>query len=415
MSEHQHRVVIVGAGIVGLCSALWLQRSGISDIALVDRGDPGMGTSFGNAGAIATYSVEPVATAGTLRQLPTMLANAQSPLAIRWRYLPKAAPWLIRFLMSARPAQVEHASRVLAGLQQHVISSYEPLVAESGAGPLFRPTDVLYIYGSDKSLSEAAHKLTLQERRGVAFDRLDARQVHELEPEIAPVYAGGIAYRDAFYLTDPRRFTAALFQRFRDQGGTFVSDEVHALRLSGNETQAVGSRGAYTGRQLVVAAGAWSAALCRSLDESVPLDTERGYHVMFPQAAGKVRHPVCWADIGYYLTPMAEGLRVAGTVEIGGLKAPANPRRIAMLKNGARRLVPDIGTPGSEWLGFRPSLPDSLPIIGRSARSPSVIYAFGHGHLGMTLGAVTGRLVSDLVVEREPVVDLHPLRPGRFG
>lgn len=415
-NKNDSDVIIVGSGIIGICCGLWLQRRGVNRVLLIDHADPGTGASFGNAGAIATFSVSPVATAGVLRSLPGMLIKAESPLAIRWPYLPKALPWLTRFLLSARASRVEHASRALASLQHEVLASYKPLLEESGASRFIRRDGVLYVYGSRQSLRDAESGLSRQQRRGVDFERLDVSAVHALEPTLARIYAGGVLYKGGVHISDPFRFTTTLFDYFIAQGGDYVSDHISHIRSAqDNEVYAAGQNRSYKSRKIVVAAGAWSKALCASIGDHIPLDTERGYHVMFPQGRNALGRPVCWADVGYYLTPMDDGLRVAGTVEIAGLSAPPNQRRLQMLKKGALRLLPELGASGEEWLGFRPSVPDSLPVIGRSARAPSVLYAFGHGHLGMTLAGVTGRLIADIVQSETPRVDLEPFRPDRFA
>jgi glycine/D-amino acid oxidase-like deaminating enzyme len=407
-------VVIIGGGIIGMSTALWLLRHG-HKVTVVDPRAPGHGASCGNAATIANYHCIPLGSPSVIRQIPGLLFNRDSPLTIRWSYLPKLAPWLARFLLASRPERVAAIAKALAALQQHADAAYRPLLEMAGGEDLVIRRGCLYLYGSAASYARARPEIDLRRRHGVALEELGAKRIAELEPHLAPIYHRGILFPGASHLRDPLELVERFARTFLQRGGTLIQEEAKAIESDGKEGILIRGTGtSLAGDYVVVAAGAWSRPLARQVGDHVPLDTERGYHVMFPGAQALLSRPVGWAEMGFYMTPLASGLRAAGTVEFAGLQAPANPERTRFLVRGARGLLPQLGEPASEWLGFRPSLPDSLPIIGPSPRNPRVIYAFGHGHLGVTLAGVTGRMVSDLIDDRRSVVDPTPYRPERF-
>jgi glycine/D-amino acid oxidase-like deaminating enzyme len=417
--ERRH-VLVIGAGLVGLASARWLQKHG-HRVTLIDRDPPLPGASwrqacsYGNACTVAPHGVVPVATPGLTWRVPGMLAKPTGPLAIVWRYLPSLAPWLRAFLRSSSTAEVERIAGVLSDLLGRADGAWRPLIEESGSGDLLRKNGCLYLYKTEAEFAAAEADNLLRERHGVTLDRLDSAQVRALEPKLAPLYYRGVLFRDAYTIEDPKVLATRLARTIVEHGGSFVRGEAHGLKvgeagvtvwIDGNEHRA---------DQLLVAAGAWSRTLAKQVGDHVLLDTERGYHVLFPAAGGLLGRPVCYPGHGFYMTPMAAGLRAAGTVELGGLAAKPNPRRTAMIAKAVSSLLPGAGEPADEWLGFRPSMPDSLPVIGNSPTNPRVTYAFGHGHLGVTLAAATGRLVADLVSRLRSDLDIGPLRPDRFG
>lgn len=408
----QH-VVVIGAGLVGVACALWLQRAGMG-VTLVDRAEPGSGASFGNAGTFATYASAPVGTPEVIRGLPGMLFDPAGPLSIRWRYLPKLAGWLARFARHSTRAEVERISRALHLLLDRAHEGYAPLLRDIDSASLVRSKGCLYLFGTDAEFDAAAADLALKARRGVAVEVLGRDAVRQMEPAIAPVYAKAVYFPDATHTIDPGALTLDLADLFRRQGGRILCDSVERIEVvDGRATRAVTAGGDIRGDQFVLAAGAWSRTLAATLGDRVPLDTERGYHVMIPRR-DVVARPVAWSRGGFYLTPMVEGLRVAGTVELAGLKRPPDPRRLRRLVAGARHLVPDLPEPVSEWMGFRPSMPDSLPVVGRSPTVANAIHAFGHGHLGLTLAGITGRIVADLAAGRAADPDIGAFAPDRF-
>jgi glycine/D-amino acid oxidase-like deaminating enzyme len=417
-AERRH-VAVVGAGLVGLCSALWLQRMG-HRVTIIDPAPPlgdasyRQACSYGNACTFAQHGVVPVATPGVIWRVPGMLLKPLGPLAIVWKYLPQLVPWLRAFLASSTKAEVERIAATLAVLLSHADAAWQPLVMQAGAERLKRHHGCLYLYKTEAQFRAANAENDLRERHGVAMDRLDQADIRSIEPNLAPLYHKGVLFRDAYVFSSPKQLAFALAQAFVDGGGDIVCGEVSAIEP---HTDGIGLRiagKAMLADHAVVAAGAHSRKLTASIGDRVLLDTERGYHVLFPQAGHLLSRPVCYPEHGFYMVPMADGLRAAGTVELGGLAAPLNPRRTAMIREGVKKLLPLAGEGSDEWLGFRPSMPDSLPVIGSSHRLPHVTYAFGHGHLGLTLSALTGYLVSQLVAGQRPAVDLTPLRPHRF-
>lgn len=417
--NRRKHVAVIGAGFIGLCSALWLQRAG-HHVTLIDREPPLEGASYrqacsyGNACTVAPHGVVPVATPGIVWQVPGMLLNPLGPLAIRWRYLPQLASWLLAFLASSRKAEVERISAVLASLLDHADSAWRPLLAQAQAEDLRRDNGCLYLYKTEAQYRAAAFDNDLRERHGVGIDRLGKAEIRDLEPNLAPLYERGVLFRDAYTFSSPRELAFALATAIMARGGQFVRNEVEHIETGQSSVTLHLSGARQTADHCLVAAGAHSRRFTRQLGDRVLLDTERGYHVLFPQAGALLTRPVCYPEHGFYMTPMADGLRAVGTVEFGGLKAPLNPKRTATIRKGVAQLLPNAGEGTDEWLGFRPSMPDSLPVIGHSTMSDRITYAFGHGHLGLTLGSITGYLVAQIASDRPPILDLTPLRPGRF-
>ncbi|MBY5601318.1 FAD-binding oxidoreductase [Rhizobium leguminosarum] len=417
-AERRH-VAVVGAGLVGLCTALWLQRMG-HRVIIIDPAPPlgdasyRQACSYGNACTFAPHGVVPVATPGVIWRVPGMLLNPLGPLAIVWRYLPQLVPWLRAFLASSTKAEVERIAGTLAALLSHADAAWQPLVTQAGAEGLKRHDGCLYLYKSEAQFRAADAENALRERHGVAMDQLDRADIQGMEPNLAPLYHKGVLFRDAYVFSSPRQLAFALAEAVINGGGEIVRAEVSAIEPRYNSIRLRIGDKQIPADHAVVAAGAHSRKLTASIGDRVLLDTERGYHVLFPQAGNLLSRPVCYPEHGFYMVPMADGLRAAGTVELGGLAAPLNPRRTAMIREGVKILLPAAGQGSDEWLGFRPSMPDSLPVIGSSRHLPRVTYAFDHGHLGLTLSALTGYLVSQLVAGQPPAVDLAPLRPDRF-
>ena len=407
------RCLIVGAGIVGICSALYLQREG-HEVVVIDRSGPGEGTSKGNAGVFATGHVVPIGTPGILKRVPGMLLDQTSPLALRWSYLPSIAPWLIRLLAASTPRRVEEISRALAALLAPASESYNPLLKSAGAEDLVQRRGWLILYEAEESRRAGQADLDLRSSRGIRWEELDEGTIRQLVPAIRPGPVWGVMLPDCEHTIDPYRLTVALAEDFVARGGTIMRGDVRTGVGPDGKPQVTTDSGPIAFDRLVIAAGAWSRTLLRGLGDDAPLDTERGYHVMLANEID-LRIPLLCADHKFSMTPMTEGVRLAGTVEFAGLKAPPNPRRWDIMAERARALLPGFkSAPRSTWMGFRPSMPDSLPVIGPSSRHPNVYYAFGHGHLGLTLGAVTGRAIADLISARPPLFDLAAYHINRF-
>ena len=408
-------ILVIGAGIVGCSAALWLQRDG-HQVTIVDKKGPGEGASFGNAAVIATESCIPVATPGILWDVPKYLANPLGPLAIRWSYLPKLAPWLMRFVASSTEAKVEDISIALRKLLLEALAAHKELAAAAGVRDIIQDTGWLGIFESDAKFQSYQWDLELQKRRGVKFEVLKAEEIRQFEPSLQPIYKHAVYYPENSYVLDSFRLVRALAADVVRGGGRIVTDEIADFEIGANgPTAAIGRNGRYPFDAVVVTAGAWSRALSAKLGERVPLETERGYHVTLPNAQKRPRMPLYSGDFSFAVTPLEIGLRFAGTVELGGLELPPNPGRNEVLIKHGRRMFGDLDERDrSDWMGFRPSMPDSKPVIDRGRRHKNTFFAFGHGHIGLTLGPITGKLIADLVGDRTPGIDLTPFAVDRF-
>ncbi|GLR88454.1 NAD(P)/FAD-dependent oxidoreductase [Bradyrhizobium iriomotense] len=407
-------VAIVGAGIIGLAIAFRLAAEG-REVVVIDPNEPGSGASYGNAGAIAPYGCAPIGNPDVLRTLPSLLFASDSPLAIRLAGLPALLPWLSRFVWQSMPARARRNGHALAGLLKEAIPAWRDLATQAGVSDLFRHEGCLYFYREKMPAGDSEWAARLRDELGVRHDRLTPGEVARLEPALPPA-AGGVFFPDAAHIVDPGALTRRLAAAAEARGASLQRSRVEQLEPGNGGHVTLTCRDLVVdARAVVLAAGAWSRSLARQGGESVPLDTERGYHIEFAMEACPIKRPVSPVDLGFYITPMEGRLRVAGTVELGGLSAPLNPDRIAVLERGVRKLFPDLGPVQTQWLGFRPSLPDSLPVIGPSRRYPNVILAFGHGHLGMTLAGATSRIVASLIENQNDVSSFPAFRPDRFS
>ena len=408
-------VVVVGAGIVGVCCASYLRRDG-HDVTLVEREGPGEGTSKGNAGALSPGSCVPLAMPGIVRKVPGWLTDPEGPLRIRPAYLPRALPWLVRFVRSAKPERVAEISDALRALHRHVFESYEPLVREAQCADLIRRTGTMVVYRSEQAFVSSRREWELRRERGAELRELSAGELHELEPMLAPEYSHGVLSPDHGYVANPYRLVTRLAEQFVADGGRLERGFVRALRhdADGGLTLQLDGREIKAGK-VVIATGAWSSALTSTLGIRLPLESQRGYHVTLTSPGFEPRIPVSSSEGKFYATPMEGGLRVAGTVEFAGLEAPPDFRRARRLLTQVKTLYPQVRTESfTEWMGHRPCMPDSLPVIGAAPGHAGVFLAFGHGHNGMTSAPVTGRIVADLVAGRAPFIDAAPYSADRF-
>lgn len=398
-SEGVADVIVVGAGVVGIATALQLRLAGM-DVLLLDRDPPATGTSSGNAGALAISEVIPLAEPGVLRQVPRWLLNPLGPLAVRWRYLPGLLPWLSRFVLASRPARVKALSRQLGELLARVDQDYAPLIARSGLGDSWRRHGALALYPDAGSLQADLPRWQRRGELGVRWRRCDVAEPGRLEPALqAPWQQQGVLIPDWSHVDDPYSFSLGLFQQFLREGGRFLQQPVAELRQQGGCVNGVtlGDGRALTAGHVVVASGVWSDRFARQAGQPLPLESERGYHLTLPKAGRPLRHFLLNASESFVILPMADGgLRIAGTVELAHRDAPPDYRRAHLLLDKARAMLGELGTEGmSAWMGNRPSVPDTVPVIGPSARVRRLYFACGHGHLGLTLAATTGALLRD--------------------
>jgi len=406
-------IAVVGAGVVGLAIAHRLAREG-RDVVLLDPNPPGSGASYGNAGTVADYAVLPVGTPAVLKNLPSLLFDRNSPLSIRRTALPALAPWLLRFARQSLPGAARHNAGVLAGLLADAAPRWRDLAADIGGAPILQDRGCLYIYETAAERRAAEADIGFRRDLGVAADLLSPAELAMLEPGL-PLTGGGAAlFPKALFLSDPGRMVGLLARAAEAAGVQIVPARAEGLDRVTGGVRLTGPGLRLTAGRVVIAAGAHGRPLARQAGDRVPLDTERGYHVEWDMPVPRLSRPVCPTARGFYLCPMDGRLRVAGTVELGGLSAPPSPHRIDRLAQGARAVFPDLGPPDREWMGFRPSVPDSLPVIGPSRAGGEVIHAYGHGHIGLTLAPVTAAIVAAIVAGQRPPVDPAPLSPARF-
>ncbi len=383
---------------------------------LIDRKGVAAETSRGNAGAFAFADIEPLATPGILRKVPGWLLDPLGPLSVRPAYALKIAPWMLRFARASRPDRYDAAVAAQSALMRHSRAALERLVARVSGEPLLRREGQLQLYDGRARFEAARPAWEARRRHGIAFDFLESPgSIAEIQPGLAPRFTHAGFTPDWLNTTDPKLWTEHLARAFRAAGGEIDTAEVTALTQRGDAVELATPGGPLRAGQVVIAAGAWSHRLARTLGDRIPLDTERGYNTTFPTASFDLRTHLTFSDHGFVVSRIGEGLRVGGAVELGGLDLPPNFRRAEILVRKAADFLPGFDpTGGTQWMGFRPSLPDSLPVIGRSPRSARVIYAFGHGHLGLTQSAGTAELVAALAARRAPEIALSPFRAERF-
>ena len=412
MVQHiSSEIAIIGAGVVGLAIAEALVAEGM-EVVLIDPNAPGSGASYGNAGTIADYAVMPVGTPDVLRNLPSLLFNRNSPLSIRPGALLSLAPWLTRFARQSLPKNAARNAQAIATLLANASPLWHDLATRIGGLDLLEQKGCLYLYETEKAL-RAAHADMAQRRTfGIEIDLIGTRDLSHLEPDL-PDLPGAAFFPNASFLSDPGAMVQRLAQAALQHAGLLTA-RVDTLTRQFDGIILDGQDFRIHAKKVVIAAGAHSRPLAKMAGDDVPLDTERGYHLEWDMEQPRLNRPACPTSRGFYLCPMTGRLRAAGTVELGGLTAPPSQHRLDRLLDGARGIFPDLPEPTSTWLGFRPSIPDSLPVIGPSRSGPEVIHAFGHGHIGLTLAPITARIVTDLVQAREPELDLSPYRPGRF-
>lgn len=409
-------VAIIGAGIVGASAALWVQQEG-KKILLLDGRAPGSATSYGNACTIATYACVPVNSPGIFRRAPKLLFSRDSPLRVDWWYALSHLPWHLAFLRNCTTNRVKSISEHLARLLELTHAGIDPLVKRSGAEACFADQEgIYYIFSSESGYRAAQWETETRRRHGASITELNGQEFKAREPSVAMPVHRALLFEGARFLRNPKSLVESYVDQFTRDGGTFrqlqastVTTDAHGIEVRLEDESSIRCD------KLVIAAGAWSTDISGSGAEDLPLDTERGYHILFSDYGNLLRRPVAWVEGGFYATPMEQGLRLAGTVELAGLRNKLNKHRIDYLIRSAHTMFDGIGQPDDTWLGFRPTFPDALPVIGPSPRSRNILFAFGHQHVGLTLGGVTGTLIADLVAGREPPIDLSPYSATRFG
>lgn len=433
--KQKYDVALVGAGMVGISCALWLQKSGHS-VCIIDRSSPGESTASGSACTFADYACIPINSPSLPFQAPSMIFGSMifgkdSPLAIKWNYIHRMIPWLAQFLSNCRPQKVAGIIDALAVILSQAENGLMPLIEDAGATDLIQRRGCLYLYNTTKGYDAARPDILARQERGVSLHEISAGEVYEMEPNLEHLFHKGVFFDRAFQFLFPGKLIERLTAHFVAQGGTYISGNVSAIdstdqktrtetrTKTGTKSDTENVRIRYDGKTLfagkaVIAAGAHALDLLPSLSGKMPLDTERGYHIMLDATKVELTRPVGWAEKGFYMTPLDKQIRIAGTVELGGLQNNYTDRLLNYLEKTAKQALPDLGKRESSWLGFRPSMPDALPVIGPSPRDKNIILAFGHQHVGLTLGGITGKIVSSLIGEEKIPFDISPYSPQRF-
>ncbi|HEY0291651.1 MAG TPA: FAD-dependent oxidoreductase [Hansschlegelia sp.] len=412
------KVVVIGGGVVGVASASFALRDG-HEVTLLEPGAIAEGATFGNAGCLNASSVVPMSMPGNLSKVPGWLLDPLGPLSIRWSYAPKIAPWLVKFLRAGTRERVTAQAKALRGLLHDSYGSYAALVKNAGAETLMRRNGHLVVYRSKADFEGDAFGWSLRRDNGIAFDVLERDALWRQEPSLSRDYEIGVFIPGNGHTVNPNRLIATLAEAFLRDGGAIRRERATGFDVEGGRLKAVRTEsGAIPADAAVVAAGAHSKPLATALGDDLPLDTERGYHVVIKDPEVTPRSSILDAAGKFVATPMDVGLRFAGTVEFAGLEAAPDWRRARMLLTLGRRLFPALrdGYPEdrlSQWMGFRPSMPDSLPVIGRARATREVVYAFGHGHVGLAAGARTGAVVADLIAGRPPSIPIDAFAPTR--
>ncbi|MBB5575786.1 NAD(P)/FAD-dependent oxidoreductase [Rhizobium paranaense] len=409
-------LVVIGAGVIGVAIAYELQRRGLA-VTLVDRDAPGRGASYGNMASIAVTEFMPASRPGIWAQMPKWLLAPEGPVRIRPGYMPKLVPWFLRFLAASRPSKLRDLEAAGAVLCRRVYEDLDALLKETGLTHMLTAEGCLSLYTDEAEFRADREHIAILERFGFRHDILGGNAIRDLEPAVTTKIGKAVLFPDNRSITDPYKLVTALSEKFEALGGKIVRGNIAGFEQGENGVEALrladGRR--LAAEKVVLAAGAFTARLSAMLKEPIPLETERGYHTQIMAPHISMRHSIIWPARAFMVTPTAGGIRVGGTVEMAGLDAPPDYRRAKVLVKRAKEALPELrAEQTSEWMGHRPALPDTVPVMGRSAKRRNVWYATGHGHLGLTYAATTGRLMADLITGVEPPVDMKPYRVDRF-
>ena len=408
------KIGVIGAGIQGVCNALFLQKKGYN-VTLFDRDEPGnLSASYGNAGHFSPYASLALNRPDVLTDVPSMLLSATGPLALRWNYVPKMIPWFLKFILNCSKKKMMHTAKNMHQILNLALPAFDELFDEVDISGLVEKKGVIYVW-NDQNLTSRELEINIRKQLGVEQQILTPKEIHDLEPNIKPFYHGGVFYSYARHTRNPKKVLLKLFDLFLAKGGKFLKINIQDLKFDGESPIVKSETQQFIFDKIVIACGAFSKKLTDKLNEKIPLDTERGYHVQFKGCDHLISRPVVFTNRGFGITPMEQGLRVVGTVEFGGLKNPLSKSRIKNLIEGAKYMLDGLPEHQDEWLGFRPSLPDFLPVIGPSKNYKNVFYSFGHHHLGWTLGAISGKIISKMISNEKTNLNLEPYSSRRFS
>jgi D-amino-acid dehydrogenase len=413
MDNKKIEVGVIGAGIQGVCNALFLQKKGFK-VTLFDRDDPGNSATYGNAGHFSPYASVPFNRSDVLTDIPAMLLSSRGPVAIKWNYVLKMIPWFLKFFINCSKKNTMHTAKNMHQILDLALPAFDELFEEIDINGLVENKGIMYIW-DDQNLKSRELEINIRKELGVKQQILSPKEIHDLEPNIKTFYHGGVFYNYARHARDPKKILIKLFENFIQKGGKFLKLNIQHLNFDDEKPVVRSEIQRFIFDKLVIACGAFSKRLTDKLHENIPLDTERGYHVHFKDCDHLISRPVIYSNRGFGMTPMEQGLRVVGTVEFGGLKNPLTKARIKNLIDNANDMLDGLPEHQDEWLGFRPSLPDFLPVIGPSKNYKNVFYSFGHHHLGWTLGAISGKIISEMIANVDTNLDLKPYSSLRFS
>ena len=409
---------IIGAGIVGMSAAAFLQREGYA-VTVIDRLPPGEGCSFGNAGGLAFAEIVPTVHARMLFKVPGWLMDPLGPLTIRWSYLPKAMPWFMSLARNSMPDRVKAITAARADLALRVVSDFETLLKPAGSAGLINYQDTLRLYDTEAQYLAEAPEREAKKPYGFEMKRISGNEARELEPALGANVHCGVFHGGWYFLANPGRAVKSIAAEVVKNGGRILADDVVSLEREGKRVTGLQLKdnGLHKVDRLVICAGAYSHLLARQLGEKILLEAERGYHMVLPNSGVSLSRSITYARTPGAATPMEMGLRLAGTDEFAGLDAAPNYKRADALWTHFKAVLPGLRAPDAEttrWMGRRPGTPDSLPVIGPSKTTANVWYGFGHGHMGLTWGPTTGRLIAELMTGIKSNIDLSPFRADRF-
>jgi len=408
------KIGIVGAGIQGISNALFLQKKGFS-VTIFDRDEPGSpAASYGNAGHFSPYASVPINRPDVLTDVPAMLLSSTGPLALKWNYVPKMMPWFLQFIKNCTTKRMMHTAKNMHQILDLALPAYDELFNEIELEGLVEKKGILYIW-NDQSLKSRELEINVRNELGVDQQLVTPKEIHDLEPNIKPIYHGGVYYQHGRHARNPKKILLKLYDLFLKKGGKFLKMNIKDINFNEEKPVIKSETQSFLFDKIVIACGSFSKKLTDNLDEKIPLDTERGYHVHFKDCDHLLSRPVIFQNRGFGITPMEQGLRVVGTVEFGGLNNPLSKSRIKNLINNAKYLMGNLPEHQDEWLGFRPTLPDYLPVIGPSKKYKNIFYCFGHHHLGWTLGPISGKIISGMIAEENTNLDLKPYSSLRFS
>ena len=413
MENNKVKIAVIGAGIQGVCNALFLQKKGFK-VTLFDRDELGNSASYGNAGHFSPYASVPLNRPDVITDVPAMLASSRGPLALKWNYVHKMIPWFLRFLLNCSERKMMHTAKNMHQILDLALPAFDELFEEIELNGLVENKGIIYVW-NDQNLKSRELEIKIRKELGVKQQLLSPKDIHDLEPNIKPFYHGGVFYDYARHTRNPKKILLKLFDNFLKKGGKFLKLNIKDINFDDDKPVIRSETQRFIFDKLVISCGVFSKRLTDKLHENIPMDTERGYHVHFKGFDHLISRPVVYANRGFGMTPMEQGLRVVGTVEFGGLDNPLSKSRIKNLIMNAKDMLDGLPEHEDEWLGFRPTLPDYLPVLGPSKNYKNVFYSFGHHHLGWTLGAISGKIISKMIANENTNLNLSAYSSSRFG